>query len=118
MARLTLATQRLNNKSGAQVSLSDPQGDGTGQFQYRNTGVEVVLIRAGSGTAMVLTVPSVADTFGRTGDVTFSIGAAVGERIFQLGPFTPPQIWGDGASLGQFNVSGINGTSGIAVIAV
>lgn len=116
MARSVLSVQRLSNKNGQAITFSPP--DSVNGHQYRNTGVEVVLVKLDSGSAITIGVPSTPDPFGRTETISVAVPAANGTRVHALGPYTPPQIWGDGAALGFVDVSGVGGSSGIAVITI
>lgn len=123
MARTTIVPQRLATRAGQQITFQP--FDTVNGHQYRNTGVEVVLVRLDSGSSVALDVISVADTFGRTGDVVPTVtgvgvlaGGFMPSTLFALGPFTPTQIWGDGSSQNQINESAVVGSGGIAVITI
>ncbi len=116
MARTVLTVQRLAAKAGQAITFSPP--DAVNGHQYRNTGVEVVLVKLDSGSAITIGVPSVADPFGRTETISVVVAGANGTRVHALGPYTPQQNWGDGASQGQLDVSGVSGSSGLAVITI
>jgi hypothetical protein len=116
MARTVLTVQRLTARAGQAITFAAP--DSTNSHQYRNSGVEVVLVKVDSGAAITVGVPSVADPFGRTETVSVAIAAANGTRVHALGPYTPQQNWGDGASQNYLDISGMSGSSGIAVITI
>jgi len=116
MARTTLTVQRLANKNGQAINFSPP--DSVNGHQFRNTGVEVVLVKLDSGSAIVVTVPSVPDPFGRSEAIAVNVAAANGTRVQALGPYSPAQIWGDGFSQGFLDLSGVSGSSGVAVVTI
>jgi hypothetical protein len=116
MARTVLTVQRLSNRAGQAITFSPM--DTINGFQYRNTGVEVVLVKLDSGSAVTVGVGAAVDPFNRTETVSVAIAAANGTRVQSLGPYTPQQNWGDGSSQGFLDVSGVSGTSGIAVISI
>lgn len=116
MARSTLTVQRLADKNGQAITFSPP--DAVNGHQFRNTGVEVVLVKLDSGSSIVLGVPSVPDPFGRSETISVAVAAANGTRVHALGPYSPAQIWGDGASQGFVDPSGVSGSSGVAVVII
>ncbi len=115
MARATITVQKLLAKGGQEVTFQSV--DTVNLMQVRNTGVEVVLVRtSGAGSAVSVKFPSVKDPFDRFGDVgPVAIGA---EKQYAFGPFTPPTIWGDGASFLFIDPSGVSGTATIAVVSI
>lgn len=114
MARTTITAQRLTTKGGQALAFQDL--DTANLMQVRNSGSEVVVVQTGTGASVTIAIPSVADPYGRTGDISAIVVPA--NRVQAFGPFTPPGIWGDGASLLYINPSALSGSAGIAVIAI
>lgn len=114
MPRTTITVQRLTAKTGQAVTFQN--ADAVNLMAARNTGAEVVLVQTGTGQSVTMTFPSVADPYGRTGDVG---PVVVGANLVQaFGPFAPPSIWGDGVSQLYANPSALSGTPGVAVVAI
>ena len=113
MARTVLTVQNLAAKAG--VAIAFAAIDTLNGMQYRNTGREVVLVQTGTGSAVTLNVPSVADPFNRTGDLGGTVGASA---VQAFGPFSPASIWGDGAANAFLTFSALASTASVAVISV
>ncbi len=114
MARTVITKQQLSTKAGV-VPLPFIPVDVANGMQVRNTGVEVVALVTGTASSVTLTFPSVPDAFGRTGDQVIVQGANL---TGYYGPFSPANIWGDGAANLYINPSLLSGTASIAVIAI
>ncbi len=114
MARTVLTPQNLGTKGGQSVLWADL--DAGNLMQYQNTGREVFLVRVGTGGAATITVPSVADPYGRTGDIGPVI--ITGPETKAFGPFSPPTIWGNGAAQLFINPSALAGSTSVAVISI
>lgn len=113
MARTVIPVQRLQTLAGQAITYQNfDQANG---MQVKNLGIQVVLVRAGSGVSGVIGIPSVPDPFNRLGD----INAAVAQSTdVAFGPFTVPTNFGDGASTLFINGTNSSGTMQIAVIEV
>lgn len=111
MARTILTTHPLVAKTGVTPVFSPI--DTLNLMQTRNSGVEVVVVKTGAAGALTLRFPSTPDAFGRTGDIVVTMGANA-ETYF--GPFSPANIWGDGASQLFIDPSALAGTASIAVV--
>lgn len=72
---------------GSIASVSFTAGDDVNDHDFTNTGDEILWVQNdGAGTCEV-TVVSVADPFGRTGDEVFTVPATTGRAV--AGPFVP-----------------------------
>lgn len=72
---------------GSIAAVTFTTGDDVNDHDFTNTGNEILWVQNdGAGTVLV-TVVSVADPFGRTGDVAFTVAATTGRGI--AGPFVP-----------------------------
>lgn len=113
MARTVISVTRLSAKTGV-VATAVPI-DTLNLMQCRNTGQEVVVLTTGTGSSCTLLFNSVADPYNRQGAVQVVQGAG---QVGYYGPFSPPQIWGDGAANMLIDPSALSGTASIAVIAI
>lgn len=85
--------------AGSIASISFTMGDDVNDHDFVNTGKELLYVQNdGAGTVLV-TVSSVADPFGRTGDVAFTVPASTGRGV--AGPFVPTLF---NQSTGRVNV--------------
>src|SRR5258707_1252982 len=117
MPRTVLTTQPLNAQQG--LALQYTPVDTVSGMQWRNTGTQIVACVTGTNSSAILKFGSVADAYGRTGDVIVLQSTPVAGPGFltrYYGPFNPATIWGDGASLGFLDVSALAGTASVAVI--
>lgn len=119
MARIPLTVQALGSTSAA--AGSPPPTPVDAQFsdasalghEFTNTGREVVVFKAGSGSG-TLTIVSRPDQFGRLGNDVVTISA--GQEKY-IGPYVPQTNWGDGTKLFA-DPSSLSGSVSIAVIKV
>lgn len=109
-ARTTIAVQRLQAQNGQEITFQAV--DFVNGMQCQSLGIEVFLVKLAAGEQCTITVPSVADPFDRTGDLTRTLN---GPTVEAFGPYPVPTIWGDGAA--KLFLDGTNGT-GSAVVAV
>lgn len=84
---------------GSIAAVSFTTGDDVNDHDFENTGDEILWVQNdGAGTVQV-TVSSVADPYGRLGDVVFTVAATTGRGC--AGPFVPPLF---NQSTGRVNV--------------
>jgi 3-oxoacyl-ACP reductase-like protein len=84
MARTAITVQEIGAHGGKVEDITWTSADETNNHEFVNTGRELVLVKNGSEGSLDVTVDSVADEYGREGDVTISTGASE-ESI--AGPF-------------------------------
>lgn len=84
MARAAITVNALGYAGGATVVWT--AADKTNDHSFVNDGKTLLLVKNGSGGAMSITVKSVKDEHGRTGDVVLSLADSA-EGVF--GPFKP-----------------------------
>jgi hypothetical protein len=113
MARTVIPVTRLSAKTG--VFATGLPIDTLNLMQCRNTGQEVVVLVTGTGSSCTLLFNSVPDPYNRSVPIQVVQGAS---QIGYYGPFSPPQIWGDGAANMLIDPSAVSGTASIAVIAI
>jgi len=75
----------------------------------------------GTGSSVILAFRSVADAYGRTGDVivlqtTPGGGGWLSHEVLRA--VQPTTIWGDGASQNFIDASALAGTASVAVISI
>ncbi len=114
MARTQIPRSDLNARTGKQPTFV--AADPTNGMQWRNTGTEVIVLATGTNGTATITFPSVPDPYNRTGDVGPIVQQANAVQYF--GPFGPPSVWGDGATLGLIDLSGVSGSVSLAVIGI
>ena len=88
MARVAIAAQALptdTNYAGASLTWAEDNTAASGGNSTPSTGKELLLVRNTSGsTAYTVTVTSVADSLGRTRDMSLSVAA---DAYAMFGPF-------------------------------
>ena len=114
MARTVIISQPLQTQPGQQINFQPV--DGVNGMQVKNTGIQVVLVQTLAGGAVTVSFPTQPDTFGRTAPIP--IGSQGVPQVVAYGPFTQPQIWGDGIVNLFIDFSGISGSPQIAVITI
>lgn len=85
---------------GSIAALTFTTGDDINDHDFLNSGNEFLWVQNDGAGAVQVTVSSVADPFGRLGDIVFSVAASTGRGI--AGPF-PPALFNQG-STGRVNV--------------
>lgn len=113
MARTTIAVQRLQALDGQEVTFQN--FDAVNGMQCQNLGIQVILVKAGSGVVVQVGIPSVPDPFDRSGDIVTTVGP---DETVAFGPFTVPTVWGDGAAKLFVDGTATSGTATIAVVEV
>lgn len=107
MPRTSIAIQSIPYQKGATITLSS--ADATNGMMVNNNGELLIYVRNAGGTTVNVTIVSVPDQAGRTGD--FVVGLAPG-AFATFGPFEPAW-WNQtsGADLGKIYVNFASGTS-------
>lgn len=93
MARTALTVTDLSVNSELNP-ISYDTGDATNNHVLNNDGRTVLVMKNDTGAAVTVTVSSVADEAGRTGDISVSV--ANGDEMFVL-PL-PPRWWNQGGT--------------------
>ncbi|MFK7695405.1 hypothetical protein [Paenibacillus sp. HJGM_3] len=106
MPRTAIPIQTNNFQGGANVTLG--AADSVNGMQFPNDGDTTLMVRNAGGSAITVTVVSVPDEAGRTGDLALSVTAG-GVAIF--GPFRPAWWNQSGADAGKVNVNFSSATS-------
>jgi len=110
MARTAIPVQTIVKNTGAAISFM--AADAVNNMEFVNDGNTELLVNNGGGSACTVTVHSVADPFGRTGDLTPSVAASAIESF----PALDPVLWNQPGS-SQVNVDFSESTS-VTVAAV
>lgn len=104
MARTQLAVQTIVKNTGAPITFV--AADNANGMYFINDGNTELLVVNGGGSACTVTVHSVSDPFGRTGDLTPSVPASASESF----PALDPLLWNQPGS-SEVNVDFSEGTS-------
>ena len=90
MARTALTVQELG-RNGEASTITWTSADATNDHEFQNTGREILMCRNENAATRDVTVVSVSDRFGRSGDVTKTVpAAAAGAAGFAAwGPLLP-----------------------------
>lgn len=106
MPRTSIATQTLSFQSGAAITLS--AADSANGMLFSNDGETLLVVRNASASSITVTVVSVADLYGRTGDISATVAAGA---FWISGPLEP-SIWNQTSSdLGKTYVNFSSATS-------
>jgi hypothetical protein len=112
-ARTVLQPQRLAGQSG-QVLVWIPV-DAVNGMQVVNSGHSSVLVKSDGTATCTVTFPSHPCSHGRTEVLT---GAITAGQFKSWGPFSPPDIWGDGNGSLFLDFSSVLGSVQVAVVEV
>ena len=102
----SLAVQTVGKNAGGAITYSAV--DAANGNTVANDGKTVFLVKNGSGVSVTVTVVSVPDSNGRTGDLTLTVAAGAEECVGHLDPALFNQRSGD---VGQVHFSFSAGTS-------
>lgn len=106
MPRTSIATQTLTYQSGATITFS--AADSANNMLFSNDGETLLVVKNGGASSITVTVVSVADLYGRTGDISASVAAGA---TWISGPLEP-SIWNQTSSdLGKTYVNFSSATS-------
>lgn len=86
MARTTIPVQSVGVNGGTLNNISWTAADATNDMEFANSGREILLVKNADASTHTCTVASVADQYGRTGDLTISATAG---SISVRGPLLP-----------------------------
>jgi hypothetical protein len=94
MARVALAVNDLPANGGGLNNLTFTAGDFTNDHEFANDGATLLVVKNTGVGAIVVTVASVADQFGRTKDTTLTVPAISGsDPGLAVSGFFLPAIW-------------------------
>jgi hypothetical protein len=117
MARTLIPTQSIGANGAGIDGLTWTAWDGSNTMYFNNDGRSVLLARNKNASSRTLTIVSVADPYGRTGDKTVTCAGATGSPLANVlsayGPFPPAlfnqvgtsQVYVNGASQTDFDVA-------------
>ncbi len=97
MARTNIPIQSMDPNGNVLITLT--AGDASNDMEFLNDGRSVLMVVQGASGTPTVTVVSVADAIGRTGDIAQLMGINT-TRIF--GPFSPKGAWNQ--SSGKINL--------------
>lgn len=111
--RTVITAQNLEALGGQAVTFEAI--DSTNGMQVKNTGSQVVLVKAANGEAVIVTFPSQPDAYDRVGD---KVKTVTGPVLEAFGPFIPEVNWGDGAAQLLVDLASVTGSPVIAAVTV
>lgn len=96
MARTAITIQTLPTTGAGDTDLAFTAADATNDMSFANDGKTLFFVKNASASPVTATVVSVADEYGRTGDLAFVVAAG---KTGVCGPFRPQGIWNQSTGL-------------------
>ncbi len=112
MPRTALTVQTIPPHGGGIQSITFTAADATNNHEFENDGRTMLLAKCTDASSKTVTVVSVPDLYGRSGNLAMVVPATTGEAI--AGPF-PPGLWSQ--SNGRVNVD-VSAATGLSLAAV
>lgn len=114
MARTEIPIQEVADFGGGIDDVTFTSGDAANDMYFENDGRTILLVSASTSSGQTITVVSVADPFGRTGDKSITVptnGTSV------RGPFAPTLYNQGGSNKGRVHVD-MSDDTGVSFAAV
>jgi len=102
MARTAIPVQAIPRNGGILDDISWTAADATNDHEFANTGCEILIAKNTHSGEQTITVVSVADEFGRTGDATLAPNATTGFSFWGPGK---PGHWNSAAGLVHVDIT-------------
>jgi hypothetical protein len=108
MARTDIPVQQMANFAAGDDDVAATSGDAANDHSFTNTGRELLIMRCSDASQKTASIISVADEYGRTGDVTITCPASTGLSI--KGPF-PPSRWNQSGGVVHVDLADATGVT-------